>query len=82
MMDLNNKFWLRGKNNLIILDIWNNIFKIIIIFSSDGLNITKNEFYDYYLDVNAVIPIEKEDYFKDVLISTWGVTSSYDYISP
>ena len=46
------------------------------------MNITKNEFFDYYLDVNAVIPIEKEEYFNDILISTWGVTSSYDYVSP
>ena len=32
--------------------------------------------------MNAVIPLEKEDFFSDILISTWGVTSGDDYVSP
>jgi hypothetical protein len=38
-----------------------------IIYSSDGENITLNEFYEYYLDVNATLPSEKEDFFLEVL---------------
>jgi hypothetical protein len=38
--------------------------------------------------VNAVLPIEKEDYFVNVLflnkmvISTWGLTTGDEYVSP
>ena len=43
---------------------------------------------EYYYDVNAVIPQEKDEFYKDVyynnqnLISTWGLTTSEDYVSP
>lgn len=34
--------------------------------SSDKKNIKENEFLDYYADINATLPHEKEDYFVDV----------------
>jgi calcyphosin len=50
--------------------------------SRDGQNVTEDEFVNYYADVNATLPHEKEDYFQDVVISTWGITSGIDYVSP
>lgn len=50
--------------------------------SYDGTNITENEFVNYYADCNATLPHEKEEYFTDVVISTWGITSGIDYVSP
>jgi len=44
-----------------------NEFKNAIIKkSSDGAHITEPEFLDYYADVNATLPVEKEEYFVDV----------------
>jgi len=50
--------------------------------SKDGVNITEEEFIDYYKDCNATLPAEKEEYFIDLVIKTWGITSSEAYISP
>jgi len=50
--------------------------------SSDGTHITEAEFLAYYIDVNATLPPEKEQYFSDVIIGTWGITSAPDYVSP
>lgn len=47
-----------------------NEFKNAIIKkSSDGAHITEPEFLDYYADVNATLPVEKEEYFVDVTFS-------------
>jgi len=60
-----------------------NEFKTAIIKkSSDGAHITEAEFLDYYADVNATLPHEKEDYFVDLVLKTWGITTSYNYVSP
>lgn len=32
--------------------------------------------------MNATLPDEKEEYFVDVLLSTWGIISNADYVSP
>ncbi|KAL4478841.1 hypothetical protein ABPG72_009667 [Tetrahymena utriculariae] len=50
--------------------------------SQDGQTINENEFLEYYADVNATLPKEKEEYFIDIILSTWGITSSVDYVSP
>lgn len=50
--------------------------------TTDGSTITENEFLNYYADCNATLPHEKEEYFVDVVISTWGITSGIDYVSP
>jgi hypothetical protein len=36
--------------------------------SADGENLSEVEFLKYYADINAVLPIEKEDYFVNVII--------------
>jgi len=50
--------------------------------SSDGVHITESEFLDYYADVNATLPSEKEEYFTDLVLKTWGITTSDSYVSP
>ena len=56
--------------------------------STDGMTLTEDQFIKYYSDVNAVLPIEKEDYFvnvniiKKMVISTWGLTTGDEYVSP
>ena len=49
--------------------------------SKDGKNITESEFLEYYADVNATLPYEKENYFVDLILRTWGLTSDDSYIS-
>jgi len=36
---------------------------------------------DYYADINATLPSEKEEYFIGLLLNTWAVTASSDYVS-
>ena len=32
----------------------------------NGVELTEDEFLDYYIDVNATLPAENEEYFVDV----------------
>lgn len=32
--------------------------------------------------MNATMPNDKEEYFIDVILLTWGITSGADYVSP
>jgi len=50
--------------------------------SADGVNITEKEFLDYYADVNATLPDEREEYFVDILENTWGFKATSDYVPP
>ena len=56
--------------------------------STDGITLNEEQFIKYYADINAVLPIEKEDYFVNVkiiikmVISTWGLTTWDEYVSP
>ena len=36
---------------------------------------------DYYQDVSATLPNQKEEYFIDLVVKTWGLTSSQSYVS-
>lgn len=47
-----------------------------------GNTINETEFLEYYADVNATLPHEKEEYFVEIILNTWGITSSVDYVSP
>ena len=38
----------------------------LFLISSDGKSINFEEFLDYYYDVNATLPTDKEEYFIDV----------------
>lgn len=59
-------------------DFWNTIVKK----SDDGQTINSQQFTKYYADVNAVLPSEKEDYFINLVINTWGLTTGDEYVSP
>ena len=50
--------------------------------SRDGININEAEFLEYYADVNATLPNEKEEYFIGLLLKTWAIISVDDYVSP
>ena len=39
--------------------------------SADARNLTQSEFVEYYLDANACIPYEREEFFVDLLINTF-----------
>ena len=41
-----------------------------------GGNLDKAGFYEYYMDVNATLPAEKENYFQQLLSATWGISTS------
>ena len=49
--------------------------------SADGQTVNETEFLEYYADVNCTLPYEKEEYFTDLVVSTWGITSASDYVS-
>jgi len=37
---------------------------------------------DYYVDCNATLPEEREEYFMTLLLNCWAVTAAEDYVSP
>ncbi len=61
--------------------VYNEFARAIQRKSSNGKCITEAEFLEYYADVNATLPYEKENYFVDLVLKSWGVTSGTDYVS-
>lgn len=49
--------------------------------ASNG-DISADAFVQYYSEVNAVVPNERENYFVDMLIKTWGLDSDKCAVSP
>ena len=43
--------------------------------------VTESDFIDYYSDINACLPAEKDDYFVDLVLKTWGLTAEKVYVS-
>jgi Ca2+-binding EF-hand superfamily protein len=44
---------------------------------------TEEAFIDYYADLNACLPAEKDEYFVDIVMSTWNMTQDTgSYITP
>lgn len=39
-------------------------------------------FVDYYADLNCVLPLEKESYFVDMVLKTWGIQSNKSMVPP
>jgi hypothetical protein len=35
--------------------------------------VSEDGFLAYYLNISATIPIEQDDYFVQVIVSTWGI---------
>ena len=42
---------------------------------ADG-NVDEAGFISYYADANAVLPVEREAYFIDLILKTWGIQAS------
>jgi hypothetical protein len=38
-----------------------------------GVYVTEAGFLDYYADINATLPAEKDDYFVEIVLKTWGL---------
>jgi len=62
-------------------DIFKGFTAAITKKSKDGKTITESDFLDYYADINATLPYEKENYFVDLVMRTWGVIADDSYIS-
>jgi Ca2+-binding EF-hand superfamily protein len=52
-----------------------------ISFRTAGSNINENAFLEYYADVSACLPAEKDEYFVDLVLEVWGLCEEH-YISP
>lgn len=48
---------------------------------ADGDSVSENAFLEYYADVSACMPAEKDEYFIDMVLETWGLNEE-SYISP
>lgn len=49
-----------------------------------GTVVTEAGFLDYYADINATLPAEKDDYFTELVLKTWGLNadSSTSNVTP
>ena len=47
-----------------------------------GQYVTEAGFLDYYADINAVLPAEKDDYFVEIILKTWGLSASPAHVTP
>lgn len=44
--------------------------------------IDEKDFIEYYADINACLPAEKDDYFVDLVLKTWGFHAPNVYVAP
>lgn len=58
-----------------------NDFVTCIGAKAQGGYITEAGFIDYYADINACTPAEKDDYFIDMVLKTWGLNTDKVYVS-
>lgn len=49
---------------------------------SQGGFISEQAFIEYYADINATLPAEKDDYFVDLTLKTWGLNNDKALVSP
>ena len=42
---------------------------------------TEDIWVDYYADVNACLPAEKDEYFIDAVLSSWGISQT-TFVTP
>lgn len=59
-----------------------NDFESYIGVRAQGGFITEAAFIEYYADINATLPAEKDDYFVDLVLKTWGLQSDKAQVSP
>ena len=50
-------------------------------YRAEGSKVTEDSFLDFYTDVSAVLPAEKDEYFVDAVLETWGL-SEESYVTP
>lgn len=43
--------------------------------------ISESAFIEYYADINACLPAEKDDYFVDLTLKTWGISTQANTVS-
>jgi hypothetical protein len=43
--------------------------------------ICENSWIQYYADINSCLQAEKDDYFVDLVLSTWGLNSDKAFVS-
>ena len=46
-----------------------------------GDSISEQAFIEYYADINACLPAEKDEYFVDLVLKTWGLNTDKVYVS-
>lgn len=46
-----------------------------------GAQISEGAFIEYYADINACLPAEKDDYFIDLVLKTWGISTQATSVS-
>jgi Ca2+-binding EF-hand superfamily protein len=44
--------------------------------------VSEQAFIHYYADVNATLPAEKDDYFVDLVLKTWGLSANKVHVTP
>ena len=58
-----------------------NDFENLVSVRAQGGHITESAFLEYYADLNACLPAEKDDYFVDMVLKTWGISSNVTQVS-
>ena len=53
-----------------------NDFESCLGLRAQGGYISEDSFIQYYADINATLPAEKDDYFVDIVLKTWGLNVS------
>lgn len=61
--------------------VFNDFVQLIQSYARNGA-ISEDAFTLYYSDVNAVLPKEKENYFIDMVVKTWGLNADATYVPP
>lgn len=56
-------------------------FEEAISARSQGANVDENGFIEYYADINACLPAEKDEYFVDVVLSCWNLKGESAFVS-
>jgi Ca2+-binding EF-hand superfamily protein len=56
-------------------------FETCIAPRAQGGAISEQGFIEYYADVNATLPAEKDDYFIDMVLKTWGLNTDKVMVS-
>lgn len=56
-------------------------FEAGLSFRAQGAEVTEATFLDYYADISACLPAEKDEYFIDTVLETWGLSQD-SYITP